>query len=251
MMSNTTSISTSTVVVANNNINDNDDDDSIRKTRKTIRNTIELRRLERQRFTDDGTVLCIRQHYCAQELYRMLQKRVATAPCYTRAIKELSVFESPPYVRAQETKLCEALHRIEIHTNQIRILVEYHNNLTATFERRLNEEIRLRQDIEGGLRRSIELKSRDMQRFQLENEATLERQRQQLVSLKAEDEEDVSVSSSTKSVAPMSLLVSGFFRSKTIVNDNNNKMNHHLRVKMTTKKVGSYLGGVFKYAKAA
>jgi len=233
-------------------------ENEISKIREQLLRIKTSRQQGRENFTENQATFCVRQHYCAQELNRCLQDRVAIGSCYTHAMQELSrSFDESPYIIARQTELCQALHQVEIKTNQVRVLVEYHNNLVNALEPCLSEEIRRSEDIEEDLLRRIRFVSIDMVGRIVENKAALERQEQQISCLKGETSakednmdrihsDDISLSSFGSSSSYSSPIVSNFLGLKKNVGQTSRRMSIEKRI----TQVGSYFG-IYQTARAA
>jgi len=206
-------------------------DKEIAKARSSIRCVKNLRDSERRRFTDNEEGWCLRQHYCTQELGRLLpHKAPFSSVLYARSIRTLSDTKSL-YVMSQETKLCEALHSIEVVTNQSRIQIAYHNTLALSFEAHLNQIILPRTaGVANGLRNRILLTSNDIQRLK-----TL---RENILSVQQQENKNEVNNKKQASSSSLSLIVTDFMNSTSIM-------------KLKKQRSKRRIGGVFKTAKAA
>lgn len=161
-------------------------DDKISNIKSQLAYVKKARKDERHRFTENQTVLAQRQHFYLQELNKLQEPKVWMAPYYSRVMHELSCFDESPYVISRETELCQALHRVELITNQWRLLVDHHNSMMNSLKRKLEEETKLSGDLEDELLRSIKFSSIDMTGTIIENRAIIDDQKQQISFLKGE-----------------------------------------------------------------
>jgi len=178
-----------TVITGSNDYYDDMLDSEITRVRDQLSEMRRLRDEEREKFSEDQGTFCIRQHYCAQKLNHSLEKKVAkkVAPSYSHAIKKLSGNAAPPpYIIVRETELCQALHRVEIITNQLRVFVHYHKKMVKNLKTHLNEQTRIGQGIEERLLNDIKILSIDMAGITVENNAKLDKLSHQISCLKGE-----------------------------------------------------------------
>mmetsp|Transcript_16102 Transcript_16102/g.23696 ORF Transcript_16102/g.23696 Transcript_16102/m.23696 type:complete len:236 (-) Transcript_16102:43-750(-) len=219
-------------------------DDKIANTRSQLIHVKKAREEERQRFTENQSILAQRQHFYHQELDRLQQPKVSLAPYYWRVMNGRSCIGESPYVISRETELCQALHQVEITTNQWRIVVKHHDNMMQTLKKKLGEETKRSEDLEEELLRAIKFSSIDMAGIIVENRAILEGQHKQIACLSGEstNTEDASKSMydelghdlSTGSITPNSLRVRKW----------DDRENRRVNMERRIIEVGSYFGNL-------
>mmetsp|Transcript_35634 Transcript_35634/g.39417 ORF Transcript_35634/g.39417 Transcript_35634/m.39417 type:complete len:273 (+) Transcript_35634:35-853(+) len=152
-------------------------DTEITKQREQLSEMRKLRKDEREKFSENHGTYCIRQHYCTQEINRLLEPKVAKAPHYTHALKKLSDFNYPSYIISKESELCQALHQVEVLTNQQRVFIEYHKKMVNELTTRFDEQTQIGEDIREHLSNGIKSVSMDIAAMQVEKTTKLNQQR--------------------------------------------------------------------------
>jgi len=171
---------------------DHNIDDAIIETKRKLLFIKKLRQQGRESFSQDQEGLCIRQHYCAHHLNRLLEKTTTTVTSshYGSAIKKgasiMNNFRSlnkPNFVKEIEKKLCQVLHEDEIKMKQLHMMIDYHNELVQKSEMTLKEEIRVSEKNEEELLRRIKFVSIDMAGSIVQHGSILKQQKLKIASL--------------------------------------------------------------------
>jgi len=173
-------------------------DDKIAKVKAQIRQTKIQRQQARDAFTENQAAHAEHQYYFLQELdkfQRQTKKIIASAattkissswwclPMYTNVVHNLSSFDESSFIIVREAALCQALHQVEIQTNQLRIMVNHHDSLVESMEICLENQDRIGRKTGTTLQRNIDLVSTDMTSLVDLKEAILEKYRRRMENL--------------------------------------------------------------------
>lgn len=123
--------------------------------RDQIRDVRSQRSCERKRFAENQHVLAKRQNFCRETIQRLLEPKTSIPCRYSQTIQKLSQPNEPSYIVSTETKVCHALHQIEIKEQQLRVLKRNQQSMKEFLTKTLKEEIRLGADTEKILLDSI------------------------------------------------------------------------------------------------
>jgi len=169
-------------------MSDNSIDDEINRVKSEIMKIKHQRVEEREEFSENQATFCVRQHYCQKELSRLLEPSATTrSRCYTRAVQDLSSTHLSPYIMAREAELCQALHRVEITTNQLRRIAHYQDAMVDFFEDNMDEQRSIGKRIEEDLLTCIKFATVDVKGKMYEYTRKLTKQRLKLARLSGDD----------------------------------------------------------------
>jgi len=152
-----------------------------------------LRLIGNDRFIDDQAIFAERQCFFLEELERLKEQTTPQQSgisrwCYTNAIREVSSFDESEYIMSKESALCQALHQVEVQTNQLRILLKYHETTVKTLKKQRDYERQTGQEINDTLRIGKKSTMIITKSLISEKKATLKQQRCELRKLRGEGE---------------------------------------------------------------
>jgi len=217
---------------------------------KTNLDSVKRQRQEAtEQFVEDQTSTFERQFFATEELEKLHRK--GSAARHIHAIQEKSCFDESPYIISKEAALCRALHMVEVKTNELRLLIQHHNEIVDHMEQVRETQEFSRRDKESKLLNKIKFVSIDMAGAVVENQESLKRQRQRiyqlgggeiesmLEELPCDDSTFVSFNSSSSSLAES---FSSLFKPR--------RQNRRRSMEKRISKVSSYFG-VYQTAQAA
>jgi len=226
-------------------------DSKINLLKERIQKIQNLRRIERQRFTESQATFYNRQHHCQHKLNRSLiinrvANTIASAPCYQYAMKKVSSLSSysPTYIITKQTKVCEALHQIEVQTNQLRVLAKYYDSIQQISQNFLSQEISKSEVTAEDLLQKINTISIEMASIVYKYEAILDLQQHELLSLKEKNSyaKNIKQEGNDKKIVPVTKdlsafsVVSDFFRSNIAIRNNNGRFRNKNPIKTSQTK---------------
>lgn len=230
-------------------------DEQIAQLKTNLASVKRQRQEASETFMDEQASIFDRQVYASQQLEKLHQK--GSMARHVHAIQDQSCFDDSPYIIAKEATLCRALHMVEVKTNELRILIQHHNNIVDHMEEERDKQERLREEQNSLLQTNIKFASIDMAGIVVENQESLKRQRCEIYELGGVgemesllddlpyDDSFTGASSSSSSSSSSSYLVeslSSLFKPR--------RQNRRRSMEKRITKVSSYFG-VYQTAQAA
>jgi len=152
---------------------------------------IRTRRLmANEQFIDNQATFAERQCYLYEELERLKVQTSSTTGttmfCYKNAIADVSCpwIASDDILLDKESAVCQALHQVEVQTNQLRILLRYHEQTVQKLEEHRDYEDQVRNESIEMIGLTIQSTVEKTNELLSEKKVILRRQRQELRELR-------------------------------------------------------------------
>mmetsp|Transcript_11326 Transcript_11326/g.16633 ORF Transcript_11326/g.16633 Transcript_11326/m.16633 type:complete len:215 (-) Transcript_11326:144-788(-) len=140
----------------------------------------------REKFIKDQATYADRQCLFLQAIGCLSQTDVSNLPFYYREVEGISSFDESSYVIAREAEVCQALHQVEVTTNQLRMLLKYHETTVEYLEGCLTRENQEGQDMLKVLNRKMDVVSSAMSTSIVVNQAKITQQKHDISILRGE-----------------------------------------------------------------
>lgn len=148
---------------------------------------VKLQRYQaRDRFIKDQATYADRQCFFLEQIGRLSEIDISNLAQYARIIESISSFDESLHVINKEAEVCQALHQVEVTTNQLRVLLKYHAATVEFLEDSLAKESQEKNLVLQTLERKIEVASDEIGSSVLTNQASLTKQRHELSVLRGE-----------------------------------------------------------------
>mmetsp|Transcript_14185 Transcript_14185/g.21646 ORF Transcript_14185/g.21646 Transcript_14185/m.21646 type:complete len:232 (+) Transcript_14185:59-754(+) len=201
---------------------------------------------ERQLYTANLASLAQRQYFYHQELSRLQHSKVSVPCAYIHVLQKQSSLDDPRYVVEKEAEVCHVLHRIEIGTKQLNLLIKQKEKVIKKLKIIKEEETKLKEETEQFLMRHIKFLGIDLAGVIVENDNKLLLQNHQLDEIKRATPvtEDVIQDVHIDNTSRLS------FSNQTSSKEGNEATSRTMNIEKRIIQVGSYFG-IYQTAEAA
>lgn len=161
-------------------------DERIHDLRSELFSIKEKRQHARDRFIKDQATYADRQFVFLREIGRLSETEISNLPSYVRAVESVSSFDESSYIISREAEVCQALHHVEITTNQLRVLLKYHETMVEYLECCLTKEKQESRDMLQALKMKMDVVSAEMSSSIVLNQAKVSQQKRDISILRGE-----------------------------------------------------------------